>query len=569
MVDGIERDYVFQDEASRERFCCLIHAQDDGVLPSSGVPDVAGMTPKSAGNPLRLFVSTWNQGDTETSKNLAGDWIPTDGSVDIFCIGTQESPLGKVNQAGLGSTAANKWFQQLQETVGDEYVAVATRSMFQNHLWVATKREHAEKFSGVETYQAEQGIGKVWGNKGGTAVALRFNGYKLCFVNTHLAAHAEKWEKRNEDIQAIVQEVQFGNYAQVEFSTQYTTFWLGDMNYRVEMDRVEATEAIESGNMDALLSKEQLKREMERGLLDGFVEGELSFRPTYKFDPVEPVMPVVREQRKYSAHKDRTPSWTDRVLMRPLPGHAITQTNYDSAWKVTSSDHDPVFAEYDVVMPEVPTRGNYRRFVIELGKLTVKDLRSAGANMELTINFPFLDDIKKGVKFKHSIAMVPVPGQDGSFHNASRFKLGPFITTAEYFRRCHVILRLKDKDDRHGTTAISLQEATAADAPQMFSSRLSHRTWYRGEMTGEVLVRVAGGQEDVEQLDEDSVVRLPWAVARHFPRDTCLAPVVLFCPDPFQAPPPFCCVLLCPSPSPLVNVVASPRAGLRADESCG
>ena len=56
------------------------------------------MTPKSAGNPLRLFVSTWNQGDTETSKNLAGDWIPTDGSVDIFCIGTQESPLGKVNR---------------------------------------------------------------------------------------------------------------------------------------------------------------------------------------------------------------------------------------------------------------------------------------------------------------------------------------------------------------------------------------------------------------------------------------------------------------------------------------
>ena len=74
-----------------------------------------------------------------------------------------------------------------------------------------------------------------------------------------------------------------------------------------------------------------------------------------------------------------------------------------------------------------------------------------------------------------------------------------------------MILRLKDKDDRHGTTAISLQEATAADDPQTFSSRLSHRTWYRGEMTGEVLVRVAGGQEDVEQLDEDSVVRLPWA----------------------------------------------------------
>lgn len=117
-----------------------------------------------------------------------------------------------------------------------------------NRPQVMTKRKHAQAFSGVETFQAEQGeaakqhrkaerpgpscsttgpsrcgvsqdpapradtraslspcpcvapcvagIGKVWGNKGGTAVALRFNGFKLAFVNTHLAAHAEKCEKR-------------------------------------------------------------------------------------------------------------------------------------------------------------------------------------------------------------------------------------------------------------------------------------------------------------------------------------------------------------------------------------
>ena len=63
--------------------------------------------------------------------------------------------------------------------------------------------------------------GQVWGNKGGTAVALRFNGHKMAFVNTHLAAHTEKWAKRNSDIEAIVQEVHFGNYSQVEFHTQY------------------------------------------------------------------------------------------------------------------------------------------------------------------------------------------------------------------------------------------------------------------------------------------------------------------------------------------------------------
>ena len=50
--------------------------------------------------------------------------------------------------------------------------------------------------SDVETYQAEQGIGSVWGNKGGTAAALRINGQKVAFVNVHLAAHAEKAQSR-------------------------------------------------------------------------------------------------------------------------------------------------------------------------------------------------------------------------------------------------------------------------------------------------------------------------------------------------------------------------------------
>ena len=47
--------------------------------------------------------------------------------------------------------------------------------------------------------------------------------------------------------------------------------------------------------------------------------------------------------------------------------------------------------------------------------------------------------------------------------NKTRFKLGPFITTAEFFRRCHVLLRIKDKDTRHGTSAFSLTPAIGAE----------------------------------------------------------------------------------------------------------
>ena len=40
--------------------------------------------------------------------------------------------------------------------------------MFQNYLFVAVKKELATSITHVETFQAEQGIANVWGNKGGT-----------------------------------------------------------------------------------------------------------------------------------------------------------------------------------------------------------------------------------------------------------------------------------------------------------------------------------------------------------------------------------------------------------------
>lgn len=95
------------------------------------------------------------------------------------------------------------------------------------------------------------------------------------------------------------------------------------------------------------------------GLVQGFHEGRIHFPPTFKFLP---------GTSDYS--EQRVPSWTDRILWRvrspaeaaqarslidadDAPAAAapsVMQGYYTSVPAVTSSDHKPVVAGFDIVL---------------------------------------------------------------------------------------------------------------------------------------------------------------------------------------------------------------------------
>lgn len=64
-------------------------------------------------------------------------------------------------------------------------------------------------------------------------------------------------------------------------------FWLGDLNYRIsEMDSDLVRRLADTGKYDELLENDQLiKQRSERKCFRGFKEGEIKFKPTYKYDP--------------------------------------------------------------------------------------------------------------------------------------------------------------------------------------------------------------------------------------------------------------------------------------------
>lgn len=131
-------------------------------------------------------------------------------------------------------------------------------------------------------------------------------------------------------------------------------FWIGDLNYRIndELTTEEVFFKIESNNLDALRSKDQLNIEKINGnVFQGFDEGELTFPPTYKYQPGTDKYETRAEK------KLRTPSWCDRILYKSIDSfnkkaNLIKLHKYRRAM-LNCSDHKPVSALFNCELKTV------------------------------------------------------------------------------------------------------------------------------------------------------------------------------------------------------------------------
>lgn len=88
-----------------------------------------------------------------------------------------------------------------------------------------------------------------------------------------------------------------------------------------------------------LVANDQLTIEKKKGnVFQGFLEGALSFVPTYKYDPGTDTFDT--------SAKARVPSWTDRVLFKT--SEHVELREYGSCGELRYTDHRPVFASFDV-----------------------------------------------------------------------------------------------------------------------------------------------------------------------------------------------------------------------------
>ncbi|KAM4708696.1 inositol polyphosphate 5-phosphatase K-like [Discoglossus pictus] len=336
------------------------HQEVTGHSPINGEPRESNQ--EGAVEDFRIYVITWNVGCSVPPTDLTSLLCLNagDGKTDMFVIGLQEVN-SMINKRLKDALFTDQWSEVFMDVLSPfSYVLVSSVRMQGCLLLVFAKYFHLPFLRDIQTDCTRTGLGGYWGNKGGVSIRLSLFGHMVCFLNCHLPAHMENSDQRVDNFESILQLQQFQGPLANGVLDHDLIFWFGDLNFRIEdLDLHFVKSAVQGNKLALLWEKDQLNMaKCYEPVLSGFMEGPLTFPPTYKYD--------VGTNTFDTSSKKRKPAWTDRILWKmkcPIFRNPVGQTgpsttksgdisitllSYGSHMHYTESDHKPVSAIFSL-----------------------------------------------------------------------------------------------------------------------------------------------------------------------------------------------------------------------------
>ncbi|XP_020837559.1 phosphatidylinositol polyphosphate 5-phosphatase type IV isoform X1 [Phascolarctos cinereus] len=295
---------------------------------------------------LGLFVATWNmQGQKELPNNLDDFLLPSEADCvqDMYVLGVQE-----------GCSDRREWEIRLQETLGPHYVMLYSAAHGVLYMSVFIRRDLIWFCSEVEYSTVTTRIVSQIKTKGSLGVSFTFFGTSFLFITSHFTSGDGKVSDRLLDYSKTIQALTLPKNvpdtnpylsSSLDVTSRFDeVFWFGDFNFRLNGGRMAVESILKQNlemNMSELLQHDQLIKEMKKGsIFKGFREADIHFFPSYKFD--------VGKDSYDSTSKQRTPSYTDRVVYKSRQIEDIYPIKYSSCPGIKTSDHRPVYGLFRV-----------------------------------------------------------------------------------------------------------------------------------------------------------------------------------------------------------------------------
>ncbi|OXG45099.1 inositol-polyphosphate 5-phosphatase [Cryptococcus neoformans Th84] len=152
-------------------------------------------------------------------------------------------------------------------------------------------------------------------------------------------------------------------------------FWMGDLNFRVDLPDGEVRKLVENKDWTGMLVRDQLKNDIKEGKsFVGFEEAEITFPPTFKYVHGSSTL----DTKRSPAYTDRilysfpSPTSTSSTPLSPCIPLSVKKGGYTSHEELKWSDHRPVSCVFEVGVRKVDAekrREGSRRAQKELDRL--------------------------------------------------------------------------------------------------------------------------------------------------------------------------------------------------------